>query len=332
MSRNYHSGKIIGNDRIQVAVRRVAIQAQTNLNWDSRSKPNQIVNDTIAHRYIESGEDGSAAFRPRSRRKIVRDEMNRKELKSWTAAAVALLWILVGAGIASGQSRPKVQEVIDKIDQLYRADSSYALMEMQIVNPNWERTLRLKAWSEGTEKTLIRILEPAKERGTGTLRIGNEMWNYLPKVDKTIRIPPSMMMSSWMGSDFTNDDLVKEFTFAEDYDFQYAEVQNPEAGRLYIECTPKQGRPIVWNRVVLGVDAGSLLPVTEKYYDERDRLMRTMSFRDVKTFGDRTIPSVMELVPEDGKGKTIIRYLEAEFDIDIPADTFTTRSLRTFRE
>jgi outer membrane lipoprotein-sorting protein len=238
----------------------------------------------------------------------VRDEMNRKELKSWTAAAVALLWILAGAGIASGQSRPKVQEVIDKIDQLYRADSSYALMEMQIVNPNWERTLRLKAWSEGTEKTLIRILEPAKERGTGTLRIGNEMWNYLPKVDKTIRIPPSMMMSSWMGSDFTNDDLVKEFTFAEDYDFQYAEVQNPEAGRLYIECTPKQ------------------------YYDERDRLMRTMSFRDVKTFGDRTIPSVMELVPEDGKGKTIIRYLEAEFDIDIPADTFTTRSLRTFRE
>jgi outer membrane lipoprotein-sorting protein len=252
-------------------------------------------------------------------------------MKSWTAAAVAFLCILISSGLAFGQTKPKVQDVIDGIDRLYRADSSYALMDMEIVNPNWERTLRLKAWSEGTDKTLIRILEPAKERGTGTLRIGTEMWNYLPKVDKTIRIPPSMMMSSWMGSDFTNDDLVKEFTFAEDYNFQYAEVQNPEAGRLYIECTPKQGRPIVWNRVLLVVDAESLLPVTEKYYDQQDRLMRTMSFRDVKIFDDRTIPSVMELVSQDGKGKTIIRYLEAEFDIDIPAETFTTRSLRTFR-
>ncbi len=252
-------------------------------------------------------------------------------MKSWTAAAFAVLCILVGTDTMFAQTKPKVQDVIDNIDQLYRAESSYALIEMEIVNPNWKRTLRLKAWSEGTENTLIRILEPAKERGTGTLRIGNEMWNYLPKVDKTIRIPPSMMMSSWMGSDFTNDDLVKEFTFAEDYDFRYAEVPNPEAGHLYIECTPKQGRPIVWNRVLLVVDAESLLPVTEKYYDQKDQLMRTMSFSDVKTFDDRSIPSVMELVPHDGKGKTIIRYLEAEFDKDIPAGTFTTRNLRTFR-
>jgi outer membrane lipoprotein-sorting protein len=253
------------------------------------------------------------------------------QIKSWAAAVIALLCILTGSGIAFSQSRPSVQEVIDSIDQLYRADSSYAQMEMEITNPNWERTLRLKAWSQGTEKTLIRILEPAKERGTGTLRIGNEMWNYLPKVDKTIRIPPSMMMSSWMGSDFTNDDLVKEFTFSQDYTFQYTEVDNPEDNRLYIECIPKQGRPIVWDRVLLAVDAESLLPVSEKFYNEQGQLMRTMNFRDVRTFHDRRIPSVMELVPKDEKGKTIIRYLEAEFNIDIPADTFTTRNLRNFQ-
>jgi outer membrane lipoprotein-sorting protein len=254
--------------------------------------------------------------------------------KSWAAAGFALLWILTGAAIAlaqAGQSKPEAREVVERIDRLYRADSSYALMEMEIVNPNWERTLRMKAWSQGTEKTLIRILEPAKERGTGTLRIGNEMWNYLPKVDKTIRIPPSMMMSSWMGSDFTNDDLVKEFTFTEDYTFEYAQVEDPEAGRLYIECTPKEGRPIVWEQVLLVVDAETLLPVTEKFYDEQDRLMRTVSFREVKTFDGRTIPSVIELVPHDEKGKTIMRYLEAEFNIDIPAGTFTLRNLRTFR-
>jgi outer membrane lipoprotein-sorting protein len=204
-------------------------------------------------------------------------------------------------------------------------------MEMEIVNPNWERTLRLKTWSQGTEKTLIRILEPAKERGTGTLRIGNEMWNYLPKVDKTIRIPPSMMMSSWMGSDFTNDDLVKEFTFAGDYTFRYTEVEDPEKNRLYIECVPREGRPIVWDRVLLVVNADDLLPVSEKFYDERGQLIRTMNFRDVETFDDRRIPSVMELVPHDKKGKTIIRYLEAEFNIDIPEDTFNLRNLRTFR-
>jgi outer membrane lipoprotein-sorting protein len=257
--------------------------------------------------------------------------MRTYQVKLCVTAATAILCILAGSGGAFSQSKPPVEDVIDNIDQLYRADSSYALMEMEIVNPNWERTLRLEAWSSGTEKTLIRILEPAKERGTGTLRIGNEMWNYLPKVDKTIRIPPSMMMSSWMGSDFTNDDLVKEFTFAEDYSFAYAEVENPEENRLYIECTPKQGRPIVWERVMLVVNAETLLPVSEKFYDEEGKLMRTMSFREVKTFDQRRIPSVMELVPHDEKGKTVIRYLEAEFDIDIQSGTFTLRNLRTFR-
>jgi len=254
-----------------------------------------------------------------------------KLVKLYIAAATAVLYILAGSGSAFSQSRPQVQDVIDRIDQLYRADSSYALMEMEIVNPNWERTLRLRAWSQGTDKTLIRILEPAKERGTGTLRIGNEMWNYLPKVDKTIRIPPSMMMSSWMGSDFTNDDLVKEFTFAGDYTFQYADVENPEENRLYIECIPKEGRPIVWNRVLLIVDAESLLPVSEEFYDEQGQLIRTMTFREVKTFDDRRIPSVMELKPHNEEGKTVIRYLEAEFNIDIPEGTFTRRNLRTFR-
>jgi len=260
-----------------------------------------------------------------------RKRIDRNRIKSWTLAAVAFACILAGGGGAFSQSRPRVREVIDRIDQLYRAESSYALMEMEIVNPNWERTLRLKAWSQGTENTLIRILEPAKERGTGTLRIGNEMWNYLPKVDKTIRIPPSMMMSSWMGSDFTNDDLVKEFTFAGDYTFQYADVENPEENRLYIECIPKEGRPIVWNRVLLIVDADTLRPVSEKFYDEQDQLIRTMSFREVKTFDDRRIPSVMELEPHNEEGKTVIRYLEAEFNIDIPEGTFTRRNLRSFR-
>jgi outer membrane lipoprotein-sorting protein len=253
-------------------------------------------------------------------------------MKQWIRGILVFVWTAAAAWTVFAQTRPAVREVIDRIDKLYRADSSYALMEMQIVTSHWQRTLRLRAWSEGTEKTFIRILEPAKERGTATLRIGSEMWNYLPKTDKVIRIPPSMMMSSWMGSDFTNNDLVKEFSFTEDYEFQYTSVQDPEQGELYIKCIPKPGRPIVWGWVVLAVDAGSLLPKTEKYYDEKGELMRTMSFGEVKTFDGRKIPSVMELVSQNKEGqKTVIRYLEAEFNIEVPAGTFTTRNLHLFR-
>jgi outer membrane lipoprotein-sorting protein len=243
-----------------------------------------------------------------------------------------LLWIAFAPQTALPQARPSVQEVVYRIDRLYRADSSYAMVEMEIVNPHWQRTLRMRAWSEGTQKTFIRILAPAKERGTASLRIGSEMWNYLPTVNRVIRIPPSMMMGSWMGSDFTNDDLVKEFTFASDYTFRYASVEHPDAATLYIDCVPKEGRPIVWGRVLLAVDAGTLLPKSERYYDEEGRLMRTMTFSDVKLFGNRRVPAVLELVPENKPGqKTIVRYLEATFDAGVPPETFTQRNLRATR-
>jgi hypothetical protein len=246
--------------------------------------------------------------------------------------ALAALFFGLNPPKAYPQSEPPLGEVVSFVDRLYRADSSYALLEMQIVTPHWQRTLRLKAWSEGTQKTLIRVLEPQKERGMGTLRIGTEMWNYLPKVQKEVRIPPSMMMSSWMGSDFNNDDLVKEFSFKEDYDFRYARPASPTPGVLHIECTPKQGRPIVWGRVLLEVEAVSYLPLSEKFYDEKGTLMRVMNFKEAKSFGDRRIPSVLELVPQNKEGnRTVIRYLEARFDLDLPAETFTRRNLADFR-
>ncbi|MFP4432418.1 MAG: outer membrane lipoprotein-sorting protein [Spirochaetota bacterium] len=248
-------------------------------------------------------------------------------------ALIALgLWICLAAVSAHPQDRPSADEVVKRIDELYRADSSYAEMEMAIITPNWERTLRMRAWSEGTEKTFIRILEPRKERGVGTLRIENEMWNYLPNANRVMRIPPSMMMSSWMGSDFNNNDLVRQFTFTEDYDFDYAEVDDPDEGILYIRAVPKEGRPIVWGHVMLEIHAESLLPRAERYFDDEGDLARVMRFSEVESFDDRRIPSVLELVPQDEEGnRTVLRYLEAEFDIDIPEGTFTQRNLRTFR-
>jgi outer membrane lipoprotein-sorting protein len=224
----------------------------------------------------------------------------------------------------------RIRKVLKKMDELYRSDSSSATVEMEITTPYWKRTLKMDFWSLGMEKTFIRILSPKKEKGTATLRVDNEMWNFLPKTDKVIKIPPSMMMGSWMGSDFTNDDLVKEYTFLEDYTFQMTEVENPEKSIMYIKCTPKEGRPIVWGHIILGIREADLIPLWYKYYDEKGKLMREMIYRDVKDFSGRKIPAIMELIPTNKKGnKTIVRYLEATFDQKIDKKIFSLRNLRS---
>lgn len=223
----------------------------------------------------------------------------------------------------------RAEKIVRKIDELFRAKTSKALVEMEIITPHWQRTLKMDVWSEGMDKTFIRILEPKKERGIATLRIENEMWNYLPKTNKVMKIPPSMMMSSWMGSDFTNDDLVKEFTFLESYHFEMITIAAPVEGVLYIKCTPKEGLPIVWGHITIAVQEEDYMPLWQKYYDERGNLVREMIFKETKTFGERIIPSVLELIPKTKESqKTVLRYLEAQFDNTLDRETFTLRNLR----
>lgn len=231
---------------------------------------------------------------------------------------------------AKENSNLDVETIVRKIDELYRSQTSYSELEMQIVTPNWERTLKMIAWTEGMKRTFIRITFPAKEKGIATLRIGNEMWNYLPKTDKVIKIPPSMMMSSWMGSDFTNDDLVREFTFLDDYVYELAHPDEAEDDLLYIQFTPKENLPIVWGKVVTAVRKTDYIPVWEKYYDENGNLMRVMNFKDIKEFDGRKIPSLMELVPQNKKDhKTLIRYLDIDFNPEISNEIFSLRNLRS---
>lgn len=234
-------------------------------------------------------------------------------------------WILAGT-----TDDPDVGKVMKKIDELYRSSSSEGTIEMEITTPHWSRTLKCRMWSTGMEKTFIRILEPKKERGVSTLRIDNEMWNYLPKTDKVIKIPPSMMMGSWMGSDFTNDDLVKEITFVDDYQFGFTEWDTPEEGIIYLKCVPKPDVPVVWGHIIMAVRRKDHLPVWQKYYDEKGKLIREMVYREIKRFGNREIPSVMELSPKHKEGyKTTIRYLDIRFDIKVDSSKFSLRNLRT---
>ncbi len=228
-----------------------------------------------------------------------------------------------------GNDDPDAREIVSKVDELYRSTTSYGLFEMEIITPHWTRKLKIKSWSLGKDKTFMRILEPKKEKGMATLKLDREMWNYLPKTNKVMKIPPSMMMGSWMGSDFTNDDLVKEYTYLEDYDFEIVKPDGGDELTTYVKCIPKEGLPIIWGHVIIAVKTKGNLPVYQKYFDEKGELMREMYFKEAKKFGKRVIPSVMELIPTKKKGKrTIIRYIEAEFDVKIDKNIFTLRNLR----
>ena len=227
---------------------------------------------------------------------------------------------------------PDIEAVIKHIDQLYRSETNHADIEMHIVTPHWERTLAMTIWTQGMQKTFIRITAPKKEQGVATLRIGNEMWNYLPKTNKVMKIPPSMMMGSWMGSDFTNDDLVRESSMLKDYTYQFVTPEDASPDHLYVQLVPKEDSPIVWGKIVAAVQASDYIPVWQRFYDEKGNLMRVMNFKEIKTFAGKTLPSVMEMLPQNKEGhKTVVRWLNATFDSEIDGKIFTRRNLQRRR-
>ena len=229
---------------------------------------------------------------------------------------------------AAGEAEARA--LLEHIDDLFRGESSVATMRMEIRTERWERTLRMTAWSKGTDKALVRILAPPRERGTATLRVEGDLWNYLPNVDRTIKVPAGMMSASWMGSHFTNDDLVQETRFSDDYDFRTTSRPDDDPEGLWvIEMTPKPRAPVVWGKVITEIRGEDRLPTETRFYDERDRLMRTMSYHDVREVDDRRIPTRIRLTPADKTGEhTELVYEEISFDVDIPAATFTIQALR----
>lgn len=230
---------------------------------------------------------------------------------------------------APQESSPEVRALLDRVDRLYRSDRSRAQIQMEVVTPDWRRTLLMDFWTEGLDKTFIRVLSPARDAGAATLRKGSEMWNYFPKINKVMKVPPSMMMGSWMGSDFTNDDLVKESTLINDYYGEFFTPGKPDPALHYIRLRPRKETVSLWGAIELAVRKADLLPVREDYYDEKGRLQRSMEFSEFGELGGRTMPRAMRMVPLSKAGhSTVIRYLDAEFDAGLPADTFTLRNLQ----
>ena len=224
--------------------------------------------------------------------------------------------------------------IMDRIDRILRGDSSQGIATMTVATEHWERQMTMEMWSLGNEYSLVRLLTPKKEAGIATLKAKGNIWNYLPKVDRTVKIPASLMGGSWMGSHFTNDDLVKESSLVEDYDIAIAfDGDDSEGVAIWdIFLTPKPEATVVWGHIDYRVRQDDLMPLWAKYHDEDGQLARTLEFGGFRRLDGRLLPSEMRMHPADAPGeRTTIRYRELEFDIDIEPSFFSLRNLKKGR-
>lgn len=242
---------------------------------------------------------------------------------------LARLVLLFALPLTASAAEYSVEELLDATDDASRGASSHGKMSMQVKTDRYERTMKMEVWSRGTDDSLIRILEPAKEKGVSTLKVGDNMWNYLPKVDRTLKIAGAALSGSWMGSHISNDDLVKSSRLKEDFTYTLtAEPAADGSGAYVIELVPKPDAPVVWGKVVVTVRHDKQ-PLETTYYDEKGELVRTMKFLDIKEMAGRTFPTVMRVEPADAPDEfTQIVYEEMEFDVELADRTFSLQSLK----
>lgn len=223
---------------------------------------------------------------------------------------------------------PSAREVMDKLDDLYRAKSSHAKMTMTVQKPRNKRTLTIETWTKGDEYALAVIRKPQREAGTATLRKPEGLWNYAPRADRLIRIPSGLLSDNWMGSHFTNDDLMRETNYEKDYkgSLSKAEYEGQPAYELTLE--PKPEAPVVYSKLTFYVTRDKWLPLATEYYDEGD-VVRTMTFSRIKKIGDQKLPTTLTLKPADTDDEmTRLTYEKLEFDVDVPTKKFSKRGLR----
>ncbi len=238
------------------------------------------------------------------------------------------------AGFLLGGARltaqPDAEQLARRCDRALKGKTQTGKCSMTVRRPEWQRTLEMDFWMVTPDKTFIRITAPAKERGTGTLRIKTNMWLYLPKVERIIKIPPSLMLQPWMGSDFTNDDLVKESSLVEDYTHSIAgEVTTAGDACWRLVAMPKPDAAVVWGKMILDIRKTDALPRKQEFYDERGRLRKVLTFEEIRRLGDRNYPLRWRMVPVDKPGhETLLVYKQLRFDRPIPARIFTQQNLK----
>lgn len=226
-----------------------------------------------------------------------------------------------------------IKEIIRKSDEKFRGTSSQGEMTMIIERPTWKREVTMKNWSLGNEYSLIYITAPAKEKGQVFLKREKEMWNWVPNIERMIKIPPSMMMQSWMGSDFTNDDLVRESSIVHDYTHKLLGEEIIDGYNCYkAELIPLEDAPVVWGKVIIWISKEEFYWLKSEYYDEDGLLVNTENLSEVKQMDDRKIPTRMEMIPADEPGnKTIIIFKNMKFSVKIDESFFSQQNMKRVR-
>lgn len=252
--------------------------------------------------------------------------MGQRKYRNLSKMSFALLLISIALPVAAIE----VDELIRHIDRLWRGETSRASMTMAVKTQRYQRTMSMEAWSRGNDYSLVVIQNPIKDRGIATLKVKENIWNYLPKINRVTKVPSSMMSGSWMGSHFTNDDLVQESTFEDDY-ISSITFEGAQNGQLIYELTsvPKPNAAVVWGKVVMQINQNNLSPYRALYYDEENKLIRTMLFDELKQIGKRTVPMRMTLQPEDKPDEsTVITYNDIAFEVPLEESFFSLQNLQ----
>jgi hypothetical protein len=247
------------------------------------------------------------------------------------SAAVLLLTMAAAPSTARAQTSPEeAHEIVRHVDDLLRGESSHGKVRMEVVTERWTRTMEMEMWSLGQEYSLVRVLSPSREAGTATLKVERDIWNYLPRVDRTIKVPGSGMGGSWMGSHFTYDDLVRESSMVDDYEIEVSFEGERDGAEIWeFTLIPLPEAPVVWGRLELDVRKSDRMPLESRYFDDRGELARTMTFSEFRTMDGRLVPSRLSMLPEDKPGEsTTLLYEGLEFNTGLASSFFSLQRLR----
>lgn len=242
-------------------------------------------------------------------------------------AIVALLFTTSVNTTTATLSKEQLKEVVNKAENRLRGKSSVATSKVTIVRPKYTREMTLKTWSKGEDYSLTYIMTPARDQGTVYLKRLKEIWYYLPSVERNIKMPPSMMNQSWMGTDLSNDDLVRKTSLAEDFSHELLGEETIQGKACYhIKLIPHEDADVVWGKVEMWVDKTLYNVMKQEQFDEDMELVNTMKAYNVKSIGGETLPTKMEFIPADKKGQmTVMEYQSIQFNVQIPDSYFTTQ-------
>jgi len=240
---------------------------------------------------------------------------------------IAICFIAFSFIPATGQTADDIEKIIYKAENKLRGKSSISQMKITTIRARYTREMRIKSWTQGEDLSLMYIMEPDRDKGTTYLKRNKEIWYYLPSIERNIKMPPSMMNQSWMGTDLSNDDLVKKNSLSKDFDHTLIAMESISEKKCYhIKLIPHENADVIWWKIELWIEKENFNVMKQESFDEDMELVNTMLASDIKNMGGEIIPSKMQFFPADKPNqKTLMEYESIEFDVTIPSHYFTTQ-------